>query len=138
MLRCGLCLAAAASPRLANAFMPAALNARATACYTQHRGKLIDSEYGKVPEVDSERVAVLFDFDGTIGDTETPAMEVAYWELAAYLPDGRDHVIAALHHRLHSVSTLHLLFTALQSAALCHCIFLERKVSAIALVVKIQ
>jgi beta-phosphoglucomutase-like phosphatase (HAD superfamily) len=29
-------------------------------------------------------VAVLFDFDGTLGDTETPAMEVAYWELAPY------------------------------------------------------
>jgi len=31
-------------------------------------------------------VAVLFDFDGTLGDTETPAMEVAFWELAPYLP----------------------------------------------------
>jgi len=31
-------------------------------------------------------VCVLFDFDGTLGDTETPAMEVAYWELAPYLP----------------------------------------------------
>eukprot|EP00953_Heterococcus_sp_UTEX-ZZ885_P039206 20108-Heterococcus_DN1.PRE.1 len=68
--------------------MPAALNARAAARYTQHlAGKLIDSEYGEVPEVDSSRVAVLFDFDGTIGDTETPAMEVAFWELAPYLHD---------------------------------------------------
>lgn len=33
------------------------------------------------------RVAVLFDFDGTLGDTETPAMEVAFWEIAPYLPD---------------------------------------------------
>mmetsp|Transcript_35167 Transcript_35167/g.48783 ORF Transcript_35167/g.48783 Transcript_35167/m.48783 type:complete len:1016 (-) Transcript_35167:135-3182(-) len=32
-------------------------------------------------------VAVLFDFDGTLGDTETPAMEVAFWELAPYLPE---------------------------------------------------
>ena len=31
--------------------------------------------------------AVCFDFDGTLGDTETPAMEVAFWEVAAYLPD---------------------------------------------------
>jgi beta-phosphoglucomutase-like phosphatase (HAD superfamily) len=31
-------------------------------------------------------IAVLFDFDGTIGDTETPAMEVAFWEAAPYLP----------------------------------------------------
>jgi len=31
-----------------------------------------------------KNVAVLFDFDGTLGDTETPAMEVAYWELAPY------------------------------------------------------
>jgi beta-phosphoglucomutase-like phosphatase (HAD superfamily) len=30
--------------------------------------------------------AVLFDFDGTLGDTETPAMEVAFWEVAPYLP----------------------------------------------------
>ena len=29
--------------------------------------------------------SVLFDFDGTLGDTETPAMEVAFWELAPYL-----------------------------------------------------
>lgn len=32
-------------------------------------------------------ISILFDFDGTIGDTETPAMEVAFWELAPYLPD---------------------------------------------------
>jgi len=30
--------------------------------------------------------AVLFDFDGTLGDTETPAMEVAFWELVPFLP----------------------------------------------------
>jgi beta-phosphoglucomutase-like phosphatase (HAD superfamily) len=30
---------------------------------------------------------VLFDFDGTLGDTEVPAMEVAFWELAPYLPE---------------------------------------------------
>lgn len=33
----------------------------------------------------SAEVAVLFDFDGTVGDTETPAMEVAFWEAAPYL-----------------------------------------------------
>jgi len=33
------------------------------------------------------KTAVCFDFDGTLGDTETPAMEVAFWEVAAYLPD---------------------------------------------------
>lgn len=32
-------------------------------------------------------MSILFDFDGTIGDTETPAMEVAFWELAPYLPE---------------------------------------------------
>lgn len=37
--------------------------------------------------VDPEKTAVLFDFDGTLGDTETPAMRVAFWELAPYLPD---------------------------------------------------
>lgn len=29
----------------------------------------------------------MFDFDGTLGDTELPAMEVAFWELAPYFPD---------------------------------------------------
>lgn len=29
-------------------------------------------------------MSILFDFDGTIGDTETPAMEVAFWELGPY------------------------------------------------------
>ena len=32
-------------------------------------------------------IAVLFDFDGTLGDTETCAMEVAFWELAPYFPN---------------------------------------------------
>ena len=31
-------------------------------------------------------IAVIFDFDGTLGDTESPAMEVAFWELAPYFP----------------------------------------------------
>jgi phosphoglycolate phosphatase-like HAD superfamily hydrolase len=35
----------------------------------------------------SDHTAVLFDFDGTLGDTETPAMEVAFWELAPYFPE---------------------------------------------------
>lgn len=43
-------------------------------------------DFGSNVPVDKDRVAVLFDFDGTIGDTETPAMEVAYWELAPYFP----------------------------------------------------
>lgn len=30
-------------------------------------------------------VAVLFDFDGTLGDTEVPAMEIAFWMLAPYI-----------------------------------------------------
>ncbi|GAB5358787.1 hypothetical protein AAMO2058_000488700 [Amorphochlora amoebiformis] len=33
------------------------------------------------------KIAVLFDFDGTIGDTEVCAMEVCYWELAPYFID---------------------------------------------------
>jgi len=32
-------------------------------------------------------VAVLFDFDGTLANTELPAMEVAFWTLAPYLPN---------------------------------------------------
>lgn len=35
----------------------------------------------------ASKYPVLFDFDGTLGDTETPAMEVAFWELAPYLVD---------------------------------------------------
>ena len=37
--------------------------------------------------VDPDATAVLFDFDGTLGDTETPAMRAAFWELAPYFPD---------------------------------------------------
>lgn len=37
-----------------------------------------------------EGLSILFDFDGTIGDTETPAMEVAFWELAPYLVNTRE------------------------------------------------
>lgn len=48
---------------------------------------LLQEDFGANVEVDPKRVAVLFDFDGTIGDTETPAMEVAYWELAPYFPE---------------------------------------------------
>lgn len=44
-------------------------------------------DFGANVEVDPKRVSVLFDFDGTIGDTETPAMEVAFWELAPYFPE---------------------------------------------------
>ena len=49
--------------------------------------KLLKEDFGSNVAVDPKRVAVLFDFDGTIGDTETPAMEVAYWELAPYFPE---------------------------------------------------
>lgn len=48
---------------------------------------LLKEDFGANVEVDPKRVAVLFDFDGTIGDTETPAMEVAYWEIAPYFPE---------------------------------------------------
>lgn len=34
----------------------------------------------------ADSVAVLFDFDGTLGDTESPAMEIAFWTIAPYLP----------------------------------------------------
>ncbi|CAM9329104.1 unnamed protein product [Pylaiella littoralis] len=51
------------------------------------RRALLKEDFGANVEVDPKRVAVLFDFDGTIGDTETPAMEVAYWELAPYFPE---------------------------------------------------
>mmetsp|Transcript_36997 Transcript_36997/g.48709 ORF Transcript_36997/g.48709 Transcript_36997/m.48709 type:complete len:331 (-) Transcript_36997:236-1228(-) len=41
---------------------------------------------GEIFSKPNEDIAVLFDFDGTIGDTETPAMKIAFWELAAYFP----------------------------------------------------
>lgn len=42
-------------------------------------------------------IAILFDFDGTVGDTETPAMEVAFWELAPYLANTRESAIRCSH-----------------------------------------
>jgi beta-phosphoglucomutase-like phosphatase (HAD superfamily) len=47
---------------------------------TSKQTKACSNEQTDVP-------AVLFDFDGTLGDTEVPAMEVAFWELAPYLPE---------------------------------------------------
>jgi len=41
---------------------------------------------GDVEKREKQSVAVLFDFDGTLGDTESPAMEVAFWTIAPYLP----------------------------------------------------
>ena len=41
------------------------------------------------------KMSILFDFDGTIGDTETPAMEVAFWELAPYLVNTRESLSAS-------------------------------------------
>lgn len=38
----------------------------------------------------NKNLSILFDFDGTVGDTETPAMEVAFWELAPYLVNTRE------------------------------------------------
>mmetsp|Transcript_11931 Transcript_11931/g.14433 ORF Transcript_11931/g.14433 Transcript_11931/m.14433 type:complete len:609 (-) Transcript_11931:178-2004(-) len=41
---------------------------------------------GMRPHKPSAPIAVLFDFDGTLADTEVPSMEIAFWELAPYLP----------------------------------------------------
>lgn len=41
------------------------------------------ASHGNVMMMNS-KATVLFDFDGTIGDTETPAMKIAFWELAPY------------------------------------------------------
>lgn len=35
------------------------------------------------PPTTPTNTAVLFDFDGTLGDTEVPAMNVAFWELVS-------------------------------------------------------
>ena len=83
-------------PRTANP-MPGNARGRATSAVRSASGglsddadiamkKLMAEDFGANVQVDPKRVAVLFDFDGTIGDTETPAMEVAYWELAPYFP----------------------------------------------------
>lgn len=42
-------------------------------------------------------ISILFDFDGTIGDTETPAMEVAFWELGPYFVDTCKFLLVFLH-----------------------------------------
>lgn len=57
---------------------------------------LLKEDFGANVAVDPKRVAVLFDFDGTIGDTETPAMEVAYWELAPYFPEAASELLKAV------------------------------------------
>jgi beta-phosphoglucomutase-like phosphatase (HAD superfamily) len=47
----------------------------------------ITEQKTRLPALEANTPAVLFDFDGTLGDTEVPAMEVAFWELAPYLPE---------------------------------------------------
>eukprot|EP00746_Dinoflagellata_sp_MGD_P025631 gnl/MRDRNA2_/MRDRNA2_160313_c0_seq1.p1 gnl/MRDRNA2_/MRDRNA2_160313_c0~~gnl/MRDRNA2_/MRDRNA2_160313_c0_seq1.p1 ORF type:complete len:458 (+),score=84.57 gnl/MRDRNA2_/MRDRNA2_160313_c0_seq1:97-1470(+) len=37
----------------------------------------------------ASNIAILFDFDGTLADTEDRAMEVTFWELAPYMPNTR-------------------------------------------------
>uniref|UniRef100_A0A7S4G686 Riboflavin kinase n=1 Tax=Eutreptiella gymnastica TaxID=73025 RepID=A0A7S4G686_9EUGL len=60
-------------------------------CFQEHLsrkgGEIIFPKVFNGPVFFPPKAAVLFDFDGTLGDTETPAMEVAYWELAPYLPN---------------------------------------------------
>eukprot|EP00930_Biecheleria_cincta_P073019 TRINITY_DN60358_c0_g1_i1.p1 TRINITY_DN60358_c0_g1~~TRINITY_DN60358_c0_g1_i1.p1 ORF type:complete len:1024 (-),score=172.60 TRINITY_DN60358_c0_g1_i1:119-3190(-) len=41
---------------------------------------------GATMGVEHSPVGVLFDFDGTLANTESPAMEVAFWAIAPYLP----------------------------------------------------
>eukprot|EP00123_Amoebidium_parasiticum_P018338 comp24174_c0_seq1/m.44196 comp24174_c0_seq1/g.44196 ORF comp24174_c0_seq1/g.44196 comp24174_c0_seq1/m.44196 type:complete len:352 (-) comp24174_c0_seq1:616-1671(-) len=48
--------------------------------------KIADAVVAELERAPNSVVAVCFDFDGTLSDTETPAMEVAYWEIAPYLP----------------------------------------------------
>mmetsp|Transcript_28466 Transcript_28466/g.45773 ORF Transcript_28466/g.45773 Transcript_28466/m.45773 type:complete len:340 (+) Transcript_28466:30-1049(+) len=50
-------------------------------------GNICTESFKATRPKDQEDVCILFDFDGTIGNTETPAMEVAYWELAPYMPN---------------------------------------------------
>lgn len=62
-------------------------------------------DFGSNMEVDPKRVAVLFDFDGTIGDTETPAMEVAFWELAPYFPEAASECINSIPYRFYLIQS---------------------------------
>ena len=52
--------------------------------------RFVPLEDGRLPPAPqappAARAAVLFDFDGTLGDTEAPAMDVAFWELAPFMP----------------------------------------------------
>jgi hypothetical protein len=52
------------------------------------------SECNPMRSAAAGEIAVIFDFDGTLGDTESPAMEVAFWELAPYFPN-----VVGLHSR---------------------------------------
>ena len=68
--------------------VPAAVPARrASSRRSSPRVPAARSRAAMPAAVDERAVAVLFDFDGTLGDTETPAMRVAFWELAPYFPD---------------------------------------------------
>jgi len=47
----------------------------------------IDGEVQGPSSLLSEKMAVIFDFDGTLADSEVVAMEVNYWTLVPYLPE---------------------------------------------------
>eukprot|EP00746_Dinoflagellata_sp_MGD_P000129 gnl/MRDRNA2_/MRDRNA2_100224_c0_seq1.p1 gnl/MRDRNA2_/MRDRNA2_100224_c0~~gnl/MRDRNA2_/MRDRNA2_100224_c0_seq1.p1 ORF type:complete len:765 (-),score=147.65 gnl/MRDRNA2_/MRDRNA2_100224_c0_seq1:165-2459(-) len=56
-----------------------------------------DANVGTASDVEAASdLAVLFDFDGTLADSEVRAMEVTFWELAPYLPNATFSGPAAL------------------------------------------
>jgi hypothetical protein len=43
----------------------------------QQRGMSFAARAAAIPPADGQLCSILFDFDGTLGDTETPAMQVS-------------------------------------------------------------
>ena len=68
--------------RLSSSVPVTATARRASSRRASPRPSALRSRAAMPAAVDEDAVAVLFDFDGTLGDTETPAMRVAFWELA--------------------------------------------------------
>lgn len=79
-------MGASSSPRRSNTALAAGVGEGNVDISVDPDAKPVE-DFGSGITPDPKKVAVLFDFDGTIGDTETPAMEVAYWELAPYFPE---------------------------------------------------
>eukprot|EP00616_Rhizochromulina_sp_CCMP1243_P018101 CAMPEP_0118974312 /NCGR_PEP_ID=MMETSP1173-20130426/11181_1 /TAXON_ID=1034831 /ORGANISM="Rhizochromulina marina cf, Strain CCMP1243" /LENGTH=617 /DNA_ID=CAMNT_0006924029 /DNA_START=84 /DNA_END=1937 /DNA_ORIENTATION=+ len=78
------------------------VSAAANAAFLHAREGHGDDDFGAVyeavrpPPSSTAQAAVLFDFDGTLGDTEAPAMDVAFWYLAPFLVGATAANVASL------------------------------------------